>query len=177
MSLRFAILTALTEKSSSGIELARRFDKSIGYFWPASHQQIYRELDKLQADGLVAPADAAPSTTRGNPKVMQVTAAGTEALREWAGDIETTRKPRDPLMVRVRAAAALEDVDVREALRQKLAEHEARLAEYLEIERTFGGDLDRRVALQLQILRAGIASERLWIDWCRETLGVLDALD
>ena len=47
MSLKFAILTSLTERSGSGIELARRFDKSIGYFWPATHQQIYRELDRL----------------------------------------------------------------------------------------------------------------------------------
>src|SRR5699024_1465053 len=47
VSLKFAILTSLTEREGSGIELARRFDKSIGYFWPATHQQIYRELDRL----------------------------------------------------------------------------------------------------------------------------------
>ncbi|GAB3294694.1 PadR family transcriptional regulator [Epidermidibacterium keratini] len=177
MSLRFAILTALTEKSSSGIELARRFDRSIGYFWPASHQQIYRELDKLHADGLVSPVGDAPSTTRGNPKVMQVTDAGTEALREWANATEPTRKPRDPLMVRVRAAAVLDDVDLRDSLRQQLTDHESRLAEYVEIEQSFSGELDRRARLQLQILRSGIASERMWVQWCRETLGVLDDAD
>ena len=44
MSLAHAVLTSLIEKSSSGYDLARRFDKSIGYFWHATHQQIYREL-------------------------------------------------------------------------------------------------------------------------------------
>ena len=44
MSLAHAVLTSLIEKPSSGYELARRFDKSIGYFWHATHQQIYREL-------------------------------------------------------------------------------------------------------------------------------------
>ena len=53
MSLRFAILTSLTEREGSGIELARRFDRSIGYFWPATHQQIYRELDRLASAGLI----------------------------------------------------------------------------------------------------------------------------
>ncbi len=53
MSLPHAILTALLEKKSSGLELTRRFDRSIGYFWSATHQQIYRELGKLEADGLI----------------------------------------------------------------------------------------------------------------------------
>lgn len=48
MSLPHAILTALLEKPSSGLELTRRFDRSIGYFWSATHQQIYRELGKLE---------------------------------------------------------------------------------------------------------------------------------
>ncbi|MEN9435698.1 MAG: hypothetical protein RIR09_353, partial [Pseudomonadota bacterium] len=48
MSLAHAVLTSLIEKSSSGFELARRFDKSIGYFWHATHQQIYRELARME---------------------------------------------------------------------------------------------------------------------------------
>ena len=51
MSLAHAILTALLERPSSGLELARRFDKSIGHFWQATHQQIYRELGRLERDG------------------------------------------------------------------------------------------------------------------------------
>ena len=37
MSLRHAILTALIEKPSSGLALTHRFDRSIGYFWQATH--------------------------------------------------------------------------------------------------------------------------------------------
>ena len=54
MSLKFAILTSLIEREGSGIELARRFDKSIGFFWPATHQQIYRELDRLATADLIS---------------------------------------------------------------------------------------------------------------------------
>jgi len=42
MPLDHALLVALSERPASGLELARRFDRSIGYFWHASHQQIYR---------------------------------------------------------------------------------------------------------------------------------------
>ena len=35
MSLPHALLTALIEHPGSGLELASRFDRSIGYFWQA----------------------------------------------------------------------------------------------------------------------------------------------
>lgn len=174
MSLRFAILTALSEKSSTGIELARRFDKSIGYFWPASHQQIYRELDKLVGDALIEEVTGAAPPARGNPRTFAVTTAGTTALREWTETLEDPRKNRDPLMVRLRAAAALGDVDVRPALEDQLDAHRAKLAEYEAIEaRQFTGELDRAAQIQRAILQAGIATERMWIDWLTETAETL----
>jgi len=59
MSLAHAVLTSLIEKPSSGSELARRFDKSIGYFWHATHQQIYRELARMEEKGWIV-SDSAP---------------------------------------------------------------------------------------------------------------------
>ena len=48
MSLAHVLLTSLIEKPSTGSELARRFDRSMGFFWNATHQQIYRELSGMQ---------------------------------------------------------------------------------------------------------------------------------
>ncbi|MBA5845288.1 PadR family transcriptional regulator, partial [Escherichia coli] len=53
MSLPHALLTALAERPGSGSELADRFDRSIGYFWQATHQQIYRELGRLEETGWI----------------------------------------------------------------------------------------------------------------------------
>jgi Transcriptional regulator PadR-like family len=47
MALAHAIMTALIDADLSGFELARDFEKSLGFFWHASHQQIYQELHKL----------------------------------------------------------------------------------------------------------------------------------
>ena len=72
MSLPHALLTSLLEKSSSGYELARRFERSIGYFWKATHQQIYRELGRMEAQGWIAAnsADEAPqSPEEGLPRL------------------------------------------------------------------------------------------------------------
>ncbi len=50
MAIEHAILVSLAEKSASGYDLARRFDASIGHFWKASHQQIYKVLGRMESD-------------------------------------------------------------------------------------------------------------------------------
>ncbi|MGW1275254.1 PadR family transcriptional regulator, partial [Streptomyces sp. NPDC002491] len=72
MSLPHAILTALLERpASSGLDLTRRFDRSIGYFWSATHQQIYRELGRLEAEGHIR-ALPAEQPVRGQKKAYEV---------------------------------------------------------------------------------------------------------
>src|SRR4051794_40076330 len=101
MSLPHAILTALLEKPSSGLELTRRFDKSIGYFWSATHQQIYRELGKLEAAGQIRTLPAA-APTRGQKKEYEVLPAGRAELSAWVTTPEDPRPYRDPLLLRLR---------------------------------------------------------------------------
>ncbi|MCV7178893.1 PadR family transcriptional regulator, partial [Mycolicibacterium sphagni] len=64
MALPHAILVSLSEQSGSGYELASRFDRSIGYFWSATHQQIYRTLRAMEADGWV---HVTPVVQQGRP--------------------------------------------------------------------------------------------------------------
>ncbi|BDZ59419.1 PadR family transcriptional regulator [Barrientosiimonas endolithica] len=54
MSLQHAICVSLAEQSASGYELTRRFDRSLGFFWSASHQQIYRTLARMEELELVS---------------------------------------------------------------------------------------------------------------------------
>ena len=53
MALEHAILVSLSEQAGSGLDLTRRFDRSIGFFWTATHQQIYRVLGRMEGDGWV----------------------------------------------------------------------------------------------------------------------------
>jgi DNA-binding PadR family transcriptional regulator len=54
MSLAHVLLTSLLEKPSTGFDLARRFDRSMGFFWNATHQQIYRELNGMLKKGWIS---------------------------------------------------------------------------------------------------------------------------
>mgnify|MGYP006161823219 CR=1 FL=1 len=59
MALEHALLVALREQPASGLDLARRFEKSIGFFWHATHQQIYRVLGRMERDGWIVISETA----------------------------------------------------------------------------------------------------------------------
>ncbi|WP_250294193.1 PadR family transcriptional regulator [Streptomyces atroolivaceus] len=166
MSLPYAILTALLEKPSSGLELTRRFDRSIGYFWPSTHQQIYRELGKLERAGHIRVLPTA-QPARGQRKEYEVLPAGREELSAWVSLAEDPRPVRDPLLLRMRAAAVVGAPGLAGELRRHLVLHREQLAEYLEIERRDfpperTADEDR---LRHLVLRGGIDLETFWTGW------------
>jgi DNA-binding PadR family transcriptional regulator len=171
MSLPHAILTALLEKPSSGLELTRRFDRSIGYFWSATHQQIYRELGKLEAEGLIR---ALPSEqpARGQKKSYEVLPAGRAELARWTATAQDPKPHRDALLLRLRAAAVVGTAGLGAELERHLDLHERQLAEYLEIERRdFPPGRNRpEDRLRHLVLRAGIDLETFWIQWLRHAL-------
>ncbi|MEU6957507.1 PadR family transcriptional regulator [Streptomyces sp. NPDC045714] len=175
MSLPHAILTALLEKPSSGLELTRRFDRSIGYFWSSTHQQIYRELGKLEQAGRIR-ALPAEVPARGQKKEYEVLPAGRAELAAWVALPEDPRPVRDPLLLRMRAAAVVGADGLGAELRRHLALHESQLAEYREIEeRNFTPapttDQDR---LRHLVLRGGIDLETFWISWLTRAVADLD---
>ena len=174
MSLAHALLTALLERSCSGSELASRFDRSIGYFWPATHQQIYRELARLEEAGWVesSAVEAAP----GRKRVYTVLPAGCDELRRWVDEPREPKAIRDELLVKVRAAAILGDADLLSTLALRLERHREKLAVYREIERAAfsGEDPPREDRLRRLILQAGIDLESLWIRLCAEAIEIID---
>lgn len=175
MALEHAILVSLQEKSGTGYELARRFDKSIGYFWAASHQQIYRTLKRMVDLGWV---DVQAVTQQGRPdkKVYRVGAAGRAELRRWLAEEDEPAPLRNDLAVKVRGAS-MGDVDkVMEQVARHRDRHAERLDVYLAIEkRDFPdpGNLSGQRLHQYLVLRAGIRSEQGSLEWCDEVLAAM----
>ncbi|NUP84829.1 MAG: PadR family transcriptional regulator [Burkholderiaceae bacterium] len=176
MSLPHALLTALLEQPGSGSDLAQRFDRSIGHFWNATHQQIYRELARLQAHGLVQSHPI--ENTRGRKRAYRILPAGRQELARWVGEPAAASPLRDALMVRLRAEALVGPTALVDEIRQRLQAHRAQLELYLDIERRDFPPIEdaepRPRALQHLVLHAGILYERNWIDVLEQALGILD---
>ncbi|AVZ76787.1 PadR family transcriptional regulator [Streptomyces lunaelactis] len=178
MALEHAILVSLLEKPGSGYELARRFERSIGYFWAATHQQIYRVLKRMESDGLLAVRELTQQS-RPDKKEYSVVGPGRAALSQWLHESIEPESIRHDLAVKIRGAAFDDpSVLVREVERHRQV-HSDRLAHYLAGElRDFTGPaaptpLDAGQELQHVVLRGGIAYERMTIAWLDDVLATL----
>ena len=183
MALPHAILVSLSEQSGSGYELARRFDRSIGYFWAATHQQIYRTLKTMEDDGWVV---VTPVVQQGRPdkKVYTVSDPGRTELARWIaeplsgrGSSVADNRTRD-IAIKVRGAA-YGDVD---AVRTQVAALRSERAELLDTYRGFEkrqfpdpSGLSGGALHQYLVLRGGIRAEESAIDWLDEVAAAIKA--
>ena len=178
MSLAHALMTSLLEKSSSGYDLARRFDKSIGFFWHATHQQIYRELARMEAAGWIH-SEAAPDGGKTRKRIYQVQDAGRQELMRWIQEPTPPMDTRDDLMVKLRADAALGPQGLDQEIERRMALHRTKLDAYRAIEaRDFPPDqrLSREATIQHMILKTGIMYEQGWAQWCEDALETLQRI-
>ena len=76
------ILLLLAEQRGHGYELHERI-KQVMPLWDVSPGNLYRELRRMDADGLVASVWEAPQTRGPARRVYEITNAGRRALDDW----------------------------------------------------------------------------------------------
>src|SRR4051812_50161094 len=83
MSLRHAVLGMLADEPGSGYDLLKRFERAMASVWPATQSQLYGELGKLEAAGMIHVLAEGP---RGR-KEYENTEARLEGLRHRLGGL------------------------------------------------------------------------------------------
>ena len=178
MALSHAIMTALLDQDLSGYDLAKQFDVSLGFFWSASHQQIYQQLKALADAGHVEVTEVSQS---GKPdkRVYGLTEMGRAVLMDWVQG-ETRRKPaRDDLFVKLYNLKGTAPGLLSGEIEARRSEHTERLALYERIRGRGYAEPDRlspdRQGKYLALL-AGIYQEQAAIQWCDEALIMLRSI-
>ncbi|MGA5897027.1 PadR family transcriptional regulator [Streptomyces venetus] len=181
MALRNAVMAALLEGEASGYDLAKAFDASVANFWMSTPQQLYRELERMEVEGLVA-ARVIEQERRPNKRLFSLTEAGREAVRAYTA--EPLGKPsviRDELLVKVQCLDAGDIEAVRTAIGERMEWATAKLARYERLrQRLLDGRSEEayfaeaeRIGPYLTLLR-GMAFERENLQWGDMALRRLD---
>ena len=177
VALGDAILACLTERPMTGYELAKTFDVSIGFFWKADHQQIYRELTKLRERGHIQGREVVQSG-KPNKLVYTLTSEGRAALRHWGARPSVPPSIKDDLLVRLYALDCVDIEPLRTDLMARLEHHRDRCARFERIlsKRFPDGTASPADTGKLLNLRLGVRHERAVTEWCEEALEMLSAL-
>jgi DNA-binding PadR family transcriptional regulator len=177
-------MAALLEGEASGYDLAKGFEASVANFWMATPQQLYRELERMEKEGLVS-ARVVQQERRPNKRLFSLTDAGLEVLRDYVG--RAPAKPpaiRDELMVKVQCVD-IGDTEEFEVVRAAVAERQerstAKLARYHRMqERMLDGRSEEEYLATAErigpylTLQGGIAFERGNLQWCEAVLARLE---
>ncbi len=175
MALAHTILAALISQSRSGYDLTKYFETSIGFFWKASHQQIYRELSKLEEQGWIA-AEAIAQAGRPDKKLYHLTELGLHHLMQWTAKPCDAAALKDDLLVKVFVGNLVPVSAIQSELKRHRQIHQEKLATYETIQQQYfqhPQQLSNVNVFPYLTLRRGIRYEQEWVDWCDEALELL----
>src|SRR5215218_10184656 len=131
-STAYVVLGMLREKPRSGYEIKQAVDKSTRFFWAASYGQIYPELKRLAAAGLVK-GEQHPQGER-KRTVYRLTAAGRKELRLWLEREPKTFELRDEGLLKLFLSVAASPESAAESVAAKRRYHEDKVEKLRAIE-------------------------------------------
>lgn len=173
MSLRHALLGLLREEPASGYDLMQVFNASLHNIWPATQSQVYSELTKLAASGLLSVSAQGP---RGR-KEYALTEAGHAELRHWLLEVETDVHPRSEGLLKVFLLGAVSRDQAAGFLGWlgQMADKDVAAMEALEASIEWEDeDLHVYGRLVLEFAKRLAAMSREWSDWAVEQISPTD---
>src|SRR5919197_6274625 len=120
----------------TGYEIKRATDVSTKYFWGASYGQIYPELKRLEAAGLVRSTEEPRGAVR--RRVYTLTSAGEKAVNEWLLEPKEQFELRDEGLLKLLLGELVGHEELLELVRRRRAWYELSARELRELGQRLG---------------------------------------
>jgi DNA-binding PadR family transcriptional regulator len=173
----YPLLGLLAEQPLSGYDLRRAIQATFGHFWAESYGQIYPELRRLAAAGLV---EAVPETVGGaakgaSRKLFRLTVAGEAELASWMQEPAAGQVLRNEMLLKLYFAGSRRPETIRTHLSRRREELGQRLAILARIEERLRRVLADSPGLAgwLVSVRHGVLLGEAELAWCREAEALL----
>ncbi|PID43332.1 MAG: hypothetical protein CSA52_02165 [Gammaproteobacteria bacterium] len=156
-------------EKGTGYDIAARFKQSVGCFWSASHQQVYKELSTLSGLGWVVYQEVIRSGKE--TKVYSLTDEGREELSSWLLRPCKPRSYKDPFLVKVYASGNNDRVALLEELETQIGIHDQTLAAYRALDSWLGARINaghEKFRFPHATLKFGLRTEQAWLEWAAE---------
>jgi DNA-binding PadR family transcriptional regulator len=166
MSLKFGILGLLAEQPLHAYSLKGRFQDLLGGSWEVNIGQVYTTLQRLERDGLVAPAE--PRGDRGRLP-YRLTEVGRKALAAWLAEPESEpQQLREEIYLKLLLAARLADGDLPALLARQRRVYLQRLKDLAAVEEQARSQGRDDLALLYQGALLHTEADLKWVDACAQ---------
>lgn len=176
-TLKFAILGLLNRHPMTGYELTKLFNFELAEFWYTNHSQIYPELKKLHAEGLVE-YDIEISGEILETKRYSITPKGVEEFIQWLHkDEKIPRTTKQTFRLRMYFSNDL-TLDTRiHLLENQMSQHLKRLNTLNKTAEQYNQvpDVNTDRFGDYIVLRGGIMREQTTIAWLQECIDLCNS--
>jgi len=170
------LLGLLTIQPMSGYDLGQLVRISVGHFWRESYGQIYPNLKRLAAEGLVT---AKTERQKGKPdrRVYSITGKGREQLVKWLAVEPQPEIPRNELLLKLFFGAQVSPEIPIANLERMVEEERALLKQFRQAEQEIAGNRQYPDAPYWRMTaRFGMFELKAHLRWAQETLAALRRL-
>jgi PadR family transcriptional regulator, regulatory protein AphA len=169
-----ALLGLLTIEPMSGYDVGQMVRVSIGHIWRESYGQIYPNLKRLAADGLV---DYETERRKGRPDrhVYSITKKGREQLADWLAVPPQAEIPRNEMLLKLFFGAHVPTQILIRNVERMVEEHRELLQKFKQAEHDH---IDKNLQYPdapfwRMAARYGQIEMEAHLKWAEETLGEL----
>lgn len=168
MSIRFGLLSLLSEQPKYGYQLRSEFESATAGTWPLNIGQVYSTLQRLERDKLVETTESEGGGD-GERRLYRLTEQGVDHLRSWFSEpVPLHTATRSELMVKVIMAASIRSVDARKVIDIQRAASMEMLQAHTRAKIAAGEDLTASLAADAVIFN--VEAEIRWLDHCESRL-------
>lgn len=172
---KYVILGLLGEQELTGYEIKKIIDMRFSFFWNESYGQIYPELKRLVAEGLITTREAQDAGKR-KKTAYSTTEKGKRELVSWLMGPTEKETVRFELLLKMYFSNLVDAGVMHRQVNEFLIAHEQQLAllnmaeqELLDIQDAHQNHQDI-----LRIIDFGQKVYAAYIEWCRETIEYLE---
>ncbi|MFC5448911.1 PadR family transcriptional regulator [Paenibacillus aestuarii] len=174
-SIRYALLTLLAREPLSGYDIKLQMNGRLGPFWKVGSNQVYPELSKMEAEGLVKLQGVEQLTYRPAKKLYEITPSGRDVLVQWTLEPAGVENVRDDFLLKAFNSWLIEPDQMKAQVEAIRKQHEERLAEYTAkiaelTPRVDPSNPHDPLASTISVVDFGVRYERLYLDWCDHLL-------
>ena len=173
MSLRAMILTSLSKEDLTGYDITKGFESAWGHVWHASHQQVYRELGKLNQEHL-STFTTVEQIDKPDKKTYSITPDGLRYLKNWFESPLKLKRINDEFAIKMFAGDIIDPKHIIRDINIFKQDCYKKLTTFNFIDEHIFKDIDKaRSAYPLFAhisLRKGIIYQKAGIEWSDEAL-------
>ena len=174
---RYVLLGLLQEEELSGYEMKKIIDIRMSFFWQESFGQIYPELSKMLEEGLIDFSNTESTGQIKREKIRyKITTPGENELKLWMESENEKDTSRSEFLLKMFLSTEANAEEMRKHILQFKEQSEQKLNLF----RLFDTQLNQDINMHhnhrqiLFVLNLGIRQVKLYVDWSKEILELLE---